>query len=41
MELPGFVITGASGRMGQMLVRAISAGSAAKLVGCVERSGHA
>ena len=41
MELPGFVITGASGRMGQMLVRAICAGSAAKLVGCVERSGHA
>ena len=41
MELPGFVITGASGRMGQMLVQAIAASRSAKLVGCVERSGHA
>ena len=41
MDLPGIVITGASGRMGQMLVRAIAAGSAARLVGCVVRSGHA
>ena len=41
MDLPGFVITGASGRMGQMLVQAISASPAARLVGCVERSGHA
>ncbi len=41
MELPGFVITGASGRMGQMLVQAIAASQFAKLVGCVERSGHA
>ena len=41
MELPGIVITGASGRMGQMLVKVIAASPAARLVGCVERSGHA
>ena len=41
MDLPGIVITGASGRMGQMLARAIAASGAARLVGCVERSGHA
>ena len=41
MDLPGIVITGASGRMGQMLVRAVAASGAARLVGCVERSGHA
>ena len=40
MDLPGFVITGASGRMGQMLVHAIAANPAAKLVACVERKGH-
>jgi 4-hydroxy-tetrahydrodipicolinate reductase len=38
---PGIVITGASGRMGQMLVRAVQASDRAKLVGCVERAGHA
>ena len=38
-ELPGIVITGASGRMGQMLVRAVLASEAARLVGCVERAG--
>jgi 4-hydroxy-tetrahydrodipicolinate reductase len=38
--LPGIVVTGASGRMGQMLVRLISASDKARLVGCVERSGH-
>ena len=41
MDLPGVVITGASGRMGQMLVRAVSANPALRLVGCIERSGHA
>ena len=41
MDLPGFVITGASGRMGQMLVQAVAASRLAKLVGCIERSGHA
>jgi 4-hydroxy-tetrahydrodipicolinate reductase len=40
-DLPGIVITGASGRMGQMLVKGISAHDKARLVGCVERSGHA
>ena len=45
-ELPGIVITGASGRMGQMLVQALTqtsgAGHAkARLAGCVERQGHA
>ena len=40
-ELPGIVITGASGRMGQMLVKGITAHDKARLVGCVERAGHA
>ncbi|MCU0814969.1 MAG: 4-hydroxy-tetrahydrodipicolinate reductase [Cypionkella sp.] len=39
-DLPGIVITGASGRMGQMLVRMISGSGKARLVGCVERAGH-
>ena len=38
--VPGIVVTGASGRMGQMLVRMISATDRARLVGCVEREGH-
>lgn len=37
---PGVVITGASGRMGQMLVRTVTASDRARLVGCVEREGH-
>jgi 4-hydroxy-tetrahydrodipicolinate reductase len=41
IDLPGIVITGASGRMGQMLVKGITAHDKACLVGCVERSGHA
>jgi len=40
-DLPGIVVTGASGRMGQMLIRAITASDKARLVGCVERAGHA
>jgi 4-hydroxy-tetrahydrodipicolinate reductase len=40
-DLPGIVITGASGRMGQMLIKGITAHDKARLVGCVERSGHA
>ncbi|MEN9410911.1 MAG: hypothetical protein RL216_2885 [Pseudomonadota bacterium] len=40
-DLPGIVVTGASGRMGQMLVRTITASDRARLVGCVERPGHA
>lgn len=40
-ELPGIVVTGASGRMGQMLIRTIQASDKARLVGAVEREGHA
>ncbi|MEL6690329.1 MAG: 4-hydroxy-tetrahydrodipicolinate reductase [Pseudomonadota bacterium] len=40
-DLPGIVVTGASGRMGQMLVETILKSDRAKLVGCVERTGHA
>jgi len=40
-ELPGIVVTGASGRMGQMLIQTIEASTAARLVGAVERDGHA
>ncbi|SEW45201.1 dihydrodipicolinate reductase [Cognatiyoonia koreensis] len=39
-ELPGIVVTGASGRMGQMLVRTIAESGAARLVGALERAGH-
>jgi 4-hydroxy-tetrahydrodipicolinate reductase len=38
-DLPGIVVTGASGRMGQMLIRTILASDKARLVGCVERPG--
>ncbi len=40
-ELPGIVVNGASGRMGQMLVRLVSESPAARLVGALERPGHA
>lgn len=40
-ELPGIVVTGASGRMGRMLTGMIRASDKARLVGCVERAGHA
>ncbi len=39
MEKPGIVVTGASGRMGQMLVRTILDSDQARLVGAVERPG--
>lgn len=39
-ELPGIVVTGASGRMGQMLVKTIAASGKARLVGAIERTGH-
>ncbi|WBU54741.1 4-hydroxy-tetrahydrodipicolinate reductase [Paracoccus sp. SCSIO 75233] len=39
MEKPGIVITGVSGRMGQMLVRVVSESDAVRLVGAVERKG--
>ncbi|MCX8507940.1 MAG: 4-hydroxy-tetrahydrodipicolinate reductase [Rhodobacteraceae bacterium] len=38
--LPGITITGTSGRMGQMLVKAVLASDKARLVGAVERAGH-
>ncbi len=39
-DLPGIVITGASGRMGQMLARLVAASDKARLVACIEREGH-
>ncbi len=37
---PGIVVTGVSGRMGQMLVRTIADNPACHLVGAIERTGH-
>ena len=37
---PGIVITGASGRMGQMLIKTVLDSDKATLVGAVERGGH-
>ena len=37
---PGLVVTGASGRMGQTLIRLVQASDKLRLVGCVERAGH-
>jgi 4-hydroxy-tetrahydrodipicolinate reductase len=39
-DLPGIVVNGASGRMGQMLVRVVSESAGATLVGAIERAGH-
>jgi len=39
-ERPGIVITGASGRMGRMLIATVAASDRARLAGCVERPGH-
>lgn len=39
-ETPGIVVTGASGRMGRMLVATILASGRARLAGAVERPGH-
>ena len=39
-ELPGIVVTGVSGRMGQMLVRTINASEKVRLHAVVEREGH-
>lgn len=39
-DLPGIVVTGASGRMGQMLARSLAASDRARLVACIERAGH-
>ena len=40
-DTPGIVITGASGRMGQMLIGQVSASDRVYLAGAVERAGHA
>ncbi|MEM9581533.1 MAG: 4-hydroxy-tetrahydrodipicolinate reductase [Pseudomonadota bacterium] len=39
-SLPGIVITGASGRMGQMLIATVQASEKCKLIGVTEREGH-
>lgn len=39
-DRPGIVIAGASGRMGQMLVRTVAASDKARLVAALERPGH-
>ena len=39
-DLPGLVVTGASGRMGQTLIRLVQGSDKLRLVGCVERAGH-
>ncbi|CUH45020.1 4-hydroxy-tetrahydrodipicolinate reductase [Ruegeria atlantica] len=39
-HIPGIVITGASGRMGQMLIKTVTDNDQARLVGVVERTGH-
>jgi len=39
-DRPGIVVTGASGRMGQMLIRLIAGSDRARLAACVEREGH-
>jgi len=40
-DTPGIVITGASGRMGQMLIGQVSASDRVHLAAAVERAGHA
>ncbi|MEM9032447.1 MAG: 4-hydroxy-tetrahydrodipicolinate reductase [Pseudomonadota bacterium] len=39
-ETPGIVVTGASGRMGQMLIRTVLDSDMARLTGAVEHMGH-
>lgn len=39
-HIPGIVITGASGRMGQMLIKTVTDSDQARLIGVVERKGH-
>jgi len=39
-QIPGIVVTGASGRMGQMLIRTIIESDRVTLVGALERPGH-
>lgn len=39
-EMPGIVVTGASGRMGRMVLRAVAESTEVRLVGAIVRSGH-
>lgn len=39
-QTPGIAVTGASGRMGQMLIREITASDKMHLAAAVERPGH-
>jgi 4-hydroxy-tetrahydrodipicolinate reductase len=39
-DLPGIVVTGASGRMGQMLMRTVVASEEARLIAALDRPGH-
>jgi 4-hydroxy-tetrahydrodipicolinate reductase len=39
-DRPGIVVTGASGRMGQMLVRTVTASPDARLIAALDRPGH-
>jgi 4-hydroxy-tetrahydrodipicolinate reductase len=39
-DKPGIVVTGASGRMGQMLIRTVLDSDRVRLVGAIERGGH-
>ena len=39
-DLPGIVITGGSGRMGQMLIKSVLASDKCRLAGVLERPGH-
>jgi len=39
-ETPGIVVTGASGRMGQLLVREVTASQECRLAAALEREGH-
>ena len=39
-SLPGVIVTGASGRMGRMLLQTVAESSAVKLVGAIERHGN-
>jgi 4-hydroxy-tetrahydrodipicolinate reductase len=39
-DIPGIVVTGASGRMGRMLIETVNDSADARLVGVVEREGH-
>ncbi|CAN1559681.1 DapB Dihydrodipicolinate reductase [Paracoccaceae bacterium] len=40
-DIPGLVVTGASGRMGQTLIRLVQGSDKLRLAACVERAGHA